>query len=128
MAANVNLFDFTPGTGQGEVFDDLLAVPGLRIERIVSHGHASPPGHWYDQHWDEWVIVLEGEAHLEIEGSEQPLRLRPGDHAWLPAGCRHRVSYTSENPPALWLAVHRGEAVEPQAAPPLCATLGARTG
>ncbi len=108
MPSLSNLFDVLPGAGAlAETFHDLLSVPGLRIERIVSHGQASPPGFWYDQDWDEWVIVLEGEAHLEIDGNDGVLCLRRGDHAWLPAGCRHRVAYTSANPPVLWLAVHR---------------------
>lgn len=105
--ACLNLFDYPDSSSGGETFADLLSVPGLRIERIVSYGQASPPDFWYDQNWDEWVIVLDGEAHLELEGKEEPLVLRRGDHAWLPAGCRHRVAYTSADPPALWLAVHR---------------------
>lgn len=106
-----NLFSaMPPAGGAQEAFDDLFASPGLRIERIVSHGHASPPGFWYEQDWDEWVLLLQGQAVLEVEGRDGPLRLAKGDHAWLPAGCRHRVAYTSTDEPTLWLAVHRGKA------------------
>lgn len=108
MTSSLNLFDSMPPVGHpDEAFDDLLAVPGLRIERIVSQGHVSPPGFWYEQDWDEWVMVIEGEAHMEIEGRADSLRLGAGDHVWLPAGCRHRVTYTRSQPPTVWLAVHR---------------------
>lgn len=106
----MNFFDALPKPdGPEEVFHDLLAVPGLRIERIVSQGHVSPADFWYEQDWDEWVMVLQGEAHLEIEHQQELIRLTKGDHAWLPAGCRHRVVYTSALPPTIWLAVHRGQ-------------------
>lgn len=112
MLSNLNLFDALPAAGTAEeVFDDLLAVPGLRIERIVSRGQASPSGFWYEQDWDEWVLVLKGKAHLEIAGRDELLCLGAGDHAWLPAGCRHRVASTSTAEPTVWLAIHRGQAV-----------------
>ncbi|RTZ40016.1 cupin domain-containing protein [Candidimonas sp. SYP-B2681] len=103
----VNLFDNLPLDTSQETFDGMLNVPGLRIERIVSHGQASPPGFWYQQSWDEWVIVLKGQATLQIEGKENLAQLRAGDHYWLPTGCRHRVVRTSHDGPTIWLAVHR---------------------
>lgn len=104
-----NLFeDATPGPA--ERFDDLLARPGLRIERIVSSGHASPPGFWYDQPHDEWVIVLKGAAGLVVEGAPER-RLGAGDFVFLPARCRHRVAWTADGEPTVWLAVHFGEGV-----------------
>ena len=39
----------------------------VRIERIISHGHASPADFWYDQAQHEWVIVLKGAARLQFE-------------------------------------------------------------
>ena len=30
----------------------------IMIERIISTGQASPEGFWYDQDFDEWVVVL----------------------------------------------------------------------
>jgi cupin 2 domain-containing protein len=91
-----------------EVFSDLLKRPGVRIERIVSSGQSSPPGFWYDQSWDEWVVLIAGSAGLAIEGqSETPLA--PGDYVFLPAHTRHRVAWTDANQPTVWLAVHIGE-------------------
>ncbi|NTV46153.1 MAG: hypothetical protein HGB11_06455, partial [Chlorobiales bacterium] len=38
----------------------------MRLERIVSEGHATPGGEWFDQEWDEWVILLSGSATLRF--------------------------------------------------------------
>lgn len=89
-----------------ETFDALLAVPGLRIERIVSQGHASPPGFWYDQPQAEWVLLLRGTAQLQIEGEAGPRHLQAGDWIDLPAHCRHRVVWTDPTQPTVWLAAH----------------------
>ncbi len=102
-----NLFSCLPVNTAEESFDELLNVPGLRIERIVSHGQASPPGFWYEQAWDEWVLVVQGEAQLQIDGESGVRMLAKGDHCWLPAGCRHRVASISQHEPTIWLAVHR---------------------
>jgi cupin 2 domain-containing protein len=94
-----------PPPGQAESFEQLLARPGLRIERIVSHGHASPPDFWYDQAEDEWVMVVAGSAAIGFEdGSE--VELAAGDWLSLPAHCRHRVLRTAA--PTVWLAVFAG--------------------
>ena len=45
-----------------ERLETLLVRPGLRIERIVSTGQASPPGFWYDQPDAEWVVLVSGDA------------------------------------------------------------------
>jgi len=37
------------------------------------------------------------------------LRWRPGDHVFLPAHKRHRVTWTDPDRPTVWLAVHIGE-------------------
>ena len=102
-----NLFDALPIDSTDEAFDDLLNVPGLRIERIVSHGQASAPGFWYEQATDEWVIVLQGQASLEVEGDGNLVVLEKGDHYWIPSGLRHRVNSTASDGPTIWLAVHR---------------------
>ena len=100
-----NLFDTVP-TGQPEEhIDELVAGTAVRIERIVSCGHASPAGFWYDQDRAEFVALLQGSATLEFpEG--RSVALRAGDHLTLPAHARHRVAWTSADPPAVWLAVH----------------------
>ena len=83
----------------------LLDRQGVRIERIVSSGHASPKASWYDQAMDEWVLLVSGAARLEIEG-EGDVALEPGDYLLLPAHCRHRVAWTDPDRPTTWLAIH----------------------
>lgn len=87
-----------------ELFETLLTGPdGLRVERIVSWGQVTPPGEWYDQDGDEWVMVVAGEARLTYEDGPE-VRLSQGDQLFLPARRKHRVTYTSR--PCIWLAVH----------------------
>ena len=98
-------FEEFPAEVPEEVFETLLSADGVRIERIVSFGHASPEGFWYDQDDNEWVMVLRGAARLEFEGREEALDLRAGDYVNIPAGVRHRVDWTTPEEPTLWLAV-----------------------
>jgi len=105
MAANL-LADL-PDASAGEVFTELLRRPGVRIERIVSHGQATPEGEPMVQDWDEWVLLLEGAAGLRVEG-EDAVSLRPGDAVLIAAGQRHWVTWTAEDRPTVWLAVHLG--------------------
>jgi cupin 2 domain-containing protein len=101
-----NLFSDVPRGADSEIVTRLLSEPGVRIERIVSNGQATPPGDWYDQDWAEWVVVLCGSAGLLIEGEPEPRVLGPGDYLHLPARLRHRVEWTMASGPTVWLAVH----------------------
>jgi cupin 2 domain-containing protein len=100
-----NLFDDLATPGGGERFDELLAGPGARIERIVSAGQATPEGEWYDQPGDEWVVLLAGRATLLFDRGAR-VELEPGDWLLIPAHARHRVETTSADPSCVWLAVH----------------------
>lgn len=103
-----NLLRELPDARTGEVFENLLTIPGCRIERIVSQGQATPEDEWWVQGWDEWVLVLAGHAGLTLEHHEtQPMAA--GDHLFIPAGVRHRVEWTHPTVPTVWLAVHIGE-------------------
>src|SRR5947209_7376229 len=108
MAASGNLFADVSPQGAEEERTELLRAPPVRIERIVSHGHASSPGFWYDQDQAEWVPLLGGAAVLVFEEHADPIRLEPGDHILIPAHVRHRVEWTSPDEPTVWLAVHHG--------------------
>ena len=101
-----NLFADIPPDLQREQIDQLVASPNLRIERIISRGHASPEGFWYDQDWHEWVTVLAGSAGVLFEGEAAPRTLRAGDHLLIPAHTRHRVAWTDADRDTVWLAVH----------------------
>lgn len=97
-----NLFAALPAPATGEVCDDLLRWRQLRIERIVSSPH--PPPTRYDQPQDEWVVLLQGEATLDLDGSTR--HLVAGDHLFIPAHTPHQVLACSAEPRCLWLAVH----------------------
>jgi cupin 2 domain-containing protein len=106
MAERRNLLDRV-GDLPEELTEELLSRGNVRIERIVSRGHASPRGFWYDQKEDEWVAVLSGRARLAVEG-DGVLEMGPGDWAWLPAHRRHRVDWTDPETETVWLAVFIG--------------------
>jgi cupin 2 domain-containing protein len=108
MAILTNLYADIPAELPEELVETLLGTPGLRIERIVSLGHASPEGSWYDQEASEWVLLLKGAARLRLEG-EQPIELRPGAFVNIPPRRRHRVDWTTPGETTIWLAVHYGD-------------------
>ncbi|MGH8559005.1 MAG: cupin domain-containing protein [Methylococcales bacterium] len=89
-----------------EAFETLLQTNGFRLERILSEGHATPAGEYYDQPEDEWVILLRGSAGLTMEGEPEEIVLNPGDHILIPANRKHRVEWTSPIEKTYWLAVH----------------------
>ncbi|KAA2212204.1 cupin domain-containing protein [Teichococcus oryzae] len=94
-----------PSPGE-ECFLDLLAAPsGARVERILSLGASSSPDFWYEQGWDEFVLLVSGAARLVFQDGGE-CRLEAGDYVILPAFCRHRVAWTDPDRETLWLAVH----------------------
>jgi cupin 2 domain-containing protein len=101
-----NLYAEIAVSHAAEQFAELLAAPGLRLERIVSLGQAAPPGEWLEQDRAEWVILLRGAAHLRFEGERDPRDLRPGDYVNIAPHCRHRVEWTAPDEPTIWLALH----------------------
>jgi len=101
-----NLFDGIPASLPQEMFETLWGNPNVRIERIVSRGHHSPEGFWYDQAWHEWVLLLKGRAALVFEVPDEQVVLEPGDALFIPAGRRHRVAWTADDKETVWLAVH----------------------
>ena len=109
MSESGNLFEDVPSIVASEQLVELLARPGLRIERIVSTGQASPPGFWYDQPEGEWLMVLQGEAKLRFEDEPAPRLLKPGDFLDIPPRRRHRVEWTSAQVATIWLAIHYGD-------------------
>lgn len=102
---SLNILSAVPDAGAEEAVTLLAGAPGVRVERIVSRGHASPDGFWYDQAEAEWVMVASGAAQLEIEGEAGERRLGPGDSLFLPARCRHRVTWTDPDRATVWIAV-----------------------
>lgn len=108
LAIHQNLFADIPAHLPEEFFQTLADSTHVRIERIVSHGHASPEGFWFDQDQPEFVILLCGVARLRLEG-DNLVEMKPGDFINIPAHRRHRVEWTTPDEPTVWLAVHHGE-------------------
>ena len=103
-----NLFTDFPRTLTEELIEVLAENEHVRIERIVSTGHASHEGFWYDQEEHEWVVVLRGEAKLLFECDDEPIHMKPGDFVNIPAHRKHRVESTTPDEPTVWLAVFYG--------------------
>ncbi|MDF3129065.1 cupin domain-containing protein [Kiritimatiellaeota bacterium B1221] len=103
-----NIFQNLPADLSQEVFEQLAGKGTTRVERIVSAGQSAPEEGWFDPEDHEWVIVLQGEACLEMEGTP-PFQLKEGDYVSIPAQTRHRVLSTSADPLTIWLAVHFGD-------------------
>lgn len=97
-----DLFADLPAPETGEAFAEVLRRGNVHIERIVSSAQPEPV--LYDQTQDEWVLLLAGNATLEVAG--EPLELTAGDHLFIPAHCPHRLLATSAEPRCVWLAVH----------------------
>jgi len=101
-----NIFADIPENLKNELFQTLLQTPGFRVERIVSHGHCSPDGFWYDPDEKELVILLKGSAGLRFEGRDDVLVLYPGDYIHIDRYQRHRVEWTDPKQETIWLVVH----------------------
>ena len=106
MLSVKNLFTDIPGEMPEEIWSGRSSGrTTFRIERIVSRGQASPPGFWYDQETNEWVLLVKGSALLRFfDGRE--IALTPGDHLLIPRHVRHRVERTDPEGETVWLAVH----------------------
>ena len=101
-----NLLAPPPTAAAGEVFEELLRGGRFKLERIVSTGQATPPGEWYDQETDEWVLLVSGAARLRFEDEPHDRPLRPGDYLQIAAHRRHRVAWTDPEEATVWLAMH----------------------
>jgi cupin 2 domain-containing protein len=101
-----NLFDLSGVDLREEQLSALVDTEGVKIERIVANGQASPPKFWYDQDFDEWALVLGGSAALRLDGDAADRVLRPGDHLFISAHRKHRVEWTDATSATIWLAVH----------------------
>lgn len=98
-----NLLCNIPADLPVELVQTILVSGDIRIERIVSKGHQSPPDFWYDQEQNEWVFLAKGEAWLQFQNQTQ--HLKAGDYINIPAHQKHRVEWTSPDEETVWLAI-----------------------
>lgn len=108
----MNLLASLPTNLPEELTTVLQEGNNVRIERIISKGHKSPEGFWYDQPEHEWVMVLTGAARLQFE--DWVVEMQPVDSINIPAHARHRVDWTSLDEPTVWLAVSYGAEIPSQ--------------
>lgn len=97
-----NIFGNVPkGLGE-EFFENIISTKNMKVERIISQGHTTPIGEWYDQDKNEFVLVLKGSAELLFEKG-QVIKMGEGDYIIIPAHVKHRVEKTDEE--TVWLTI-----------------------
>ena len=101
----LNIYNEVPASLKEEYFEKIVDKDSLIIERIISEGHVTPEGTWYDQETNEFVILLKGFAELEFEDGNI-ISMNQGDYIVIPAHAKHRVIKTAADQKTFWLAVH----------------------
>ncbi len=100
-----NLLKDVPRELAEEMVDVLVEKKGVRIERIISTGQSTPDDEWMDQDRNEWVLVVSGAARLSFKDPQEVVEMSKGDWANIEAGRKHRVDWTTENQPTIWVTV-----------------------
>ena len=101
-----NLFENLQSGLPDEEVTALLETGHFKLARIVSCGQATPAGEWYDQDRAEGVVLLKGRAGLRFEDEAAERVLAVGDVVHIVPHRRHRISWTAENEPTVWLALY----------------------
>jgi len=101
-----NIYSDIPKELPNELFEKIIQNGSFKLERIISKGHSTPKGKWYNQSEEEWVVVLKGSAGISIEGEAGTVVLKPGDYIHLPAHLKHRVEWTDATTETVWLALY----------------------
>lgn len=99
-----NIFNLPTQILKEELFESLFNNERILIEKVISTGQITPKDEWYDQERDEWLILLQGDAELSYEDTSR-IKLTTGDYLFIPAHQKHRVEYTSSEPPCIWLTI-----------------------
>jgi len=97
----LNIFDLPNLPLSDELTTILLENKSIKIERIISTGQRSD---WYDQDETEFVLLVEGSTKIEFENDEI-VTLNKGDTVIIEPHKKHRVIYTSNEPPCIWICV-----------------------
>lgn len=103
------------------LIESVIETKDLRIERVVSHGQVSSPASYCEPIANQFVLLLEGQARLEVEKEKvgsmprggrllenKKVNLIPGDYISIPQHTRHRVDWTSPDEETVWLSVYFG--------------------
>ena len=95
----MNIYDFKIPES-GEIFTMLLKDKNIKIVQIVSSDNLEITE--YCQEENEFVVLLEGEAVLEIDGERRVLNR--GDTLFIPAKTKHKILSVKKG--TLWLTIH----------------------
>jgi len=106
IASVSNILRNIPKNISNEIFENIVKTNQFRIERIISSGQKSPSDFWYDQDWNEWVLMIQGRAVLEFDDKEKNIELNQNDYILIPAHKKHRVKWTDPTQETIWLAIH----------------------
>ncbi len=98
-----NFLGDVPTSIPEEIFETIVSTSNIKIERIISKGHKSEPGFWYDQDQSEWILILKGQARLQFE--DKSICLTSGDYLNIAAHQKHRIDWTTTEAETIWLAV-----------------------
>ncbi len=101
-----NIFSDIQKYAPDEILETILQTNKFKIERIISRGHATADGEWYNQDKNEWVMVLKGSAGLLFEGDDKTVIMKTGDYINIPAHRKHRVEWTEPEEETIWLTIH----------------------
>ena len=96
----MNMFENIDIPEVGENFEALYKKDGVLIERIVSSD--KPEIKEYNQPYDEWLVLLEGEATIEVK--KKKILLKRGDTKLIGKDTIHRVLATKKG--TIWLCIH----------------------
>jgi cupin 2 domain-containing protein len=94
-----NLYNTPCPEENHETFSTLFENRIFKIEAINSW--LKKPGEAYYQEQDEWVLLLEGDAELELNHNRYTLQR--GDYLFIPKHTPHTVLWTSKN--TRWIGI-----------------------
>ena len=95
-----NIYDIALPKVDGENFKTLLKHKNVTIKTIVSNTLKTPQT--FIQKEDEWVVVLQGCAKIEMDGVVH--KLKKGDTLFMPKKRKHTLLKTKKV--VVWLAVY----------------------
>ena len=95
-----NIFSYAVPKIDSESFFTELEDENVTIKTIVSNTLSTPQT--FVQKCDEWVVVLQGCAKIEMDGLTH--KLKKGDTLFIPAGKEHTLLKTKKV--VIWLAVY----------------------
>jgi len=95
-----NIYEYELPELNSEVFTTELAHKNVEIKTIVSNTLSTPQT--FVQECDEWVVILQGCAKIEMDGLVH--KLKKGDTLFIPANKEHKLLKTKKV--VVWLAVY----------------------